>query len=99
MPLITSAEVTGRGTARPIGGITYPMRFRFVHDAGQAFRGYIELTAFGIPVMKVNETYRDGHARDVTPFGIDEGAKVDPATGGPSGRVDRLPVRSKEVST
>jgi hypothetical protein len=77
VPVITSAVLSGRGTARPVGGVTFPMRFRFIHEAGQAFRSSIELTAFGIPVMKVDETFRDGHGCGQTPFGIDEGGKVD----------------------
>jgi hypothetical protein len=77
VPVIHSAVLTGRGSARPIGDVAFPMRFRFVHEAGQAFRSYIELTAFGIPVMKVNETFRDGHARGETPFGTEEGEQVD----------------------
>src|SRR3712207_5432693 len=77
VPVLTSAVISGRGTARPVAGITFPMRFRFIHEAGRGFRSYIELTVFGIPVMKVDETYLDGHARGETPFGVEEGAKVD----------------------
>jgi hypothetical protein len=77
VPIITSAVLSGRGSARPVGGVTFPMRFRFIHEAGQAFRSYIELTAFGFPVLKVNEIFRDGHGRGETPFGTDEGDKVD----------------------
>jgi hypothetical protein len=77
VPVITTAVLTGRGTARPVGGVWFPMRFRFIHEAGRAFRSYIELTAFGVPIMKVNETFRDGHGRGETPFGIEEGGQVD----------------------
>jgi len=77
VPVITSAILTGRGAARPVGGVTFPMRFRFIHEAGQAFRSYIELTVFGLPVMKVNETFREGRGRGETPFGTEEGEKVD----------------------
>jgi Family of unknown function (DUF6544) len=74
---ITSAVLTGRGSARPVGPLTFPMRFRFVHQAGQAFRSYIELTAFGVPIMKVNETFRHGRGWGQTPFGVEEGEQID----------------------
>lgn len=61
----------------PVAGITFPMRFRFIHEAGHGFRSYIELTAFGWPVMKVNETYLDDHAQGETPLGLQEGQAID----------------------
>jgi hypothetical protein len=77
VPRITSAVLSGRGSARPLGHLTFPMRFRFVHQAGQAFRSYIELTAFGVPIMKVNETFRHGRGWGQTPFGVEEGEQID----------------------
>lgn len=77
VPVITSAVISGRGTARPGGGVSFPMRFRFIHEAGRAFRSYIQLTAFGVPILQVDETFRDGHGRGETPFGVEEGAQVD----------------------
>src|SRR5690349_11547704 len=57
VPVVTSAVLSGRGSARPVGGVSFPMRFRFVHQAGQAFWSSIELTAFGVTIMKVQETF------------------------------------------
>jgi hypothetical protein len=71
LPLIESAVLTGRATLR-LGGITCPGRFRFVHQAGQNYRHYIEVTLFGGPVMRVNEHYLDGVSRMALPFGVTE---------------------------
>lgn len=76
VPMIESAVLTGRARMR-IMGITFPARFRFVHDAGQDYRHYIETTIFGLPLMRVNEHYLDGEGRLELPFGVEEGAKVD----------------------
>ncbi len=77
IPLITSAVITGRAEVRPAGPITFPARFRFTHIVGQGYRHYIEATLFALPLMKVNERYLDGRGYGETPFGIDEGEKVD----------------------
>jgi hypothetical protein len=77
IPVITSAVITGRATVRPAGPITFPARFRFIHDAGKGYRHYIEATVFGLPLMTVNERYLDGRGYGETPFGIDQGDKVD----------------------
>jgi len=76
VPAIESAVITGRGTLR-VGGITFPARFRFTHDAGKGYRHYIEATWFGLPLMKVSEHYLDGKSRLELPFGVSEGPKVD----------------------
>jgi len=76
VPAIESAVLTGRAKMR-IMGITFPARFRFVHDAGQGYRHYIETTIFGLPLMTVNEHYLDGKSRLELPFGVEEGPKVD----------------------
>lgn len=60
VPVIESVVLTGRATLRPFGPITLPGRFRITHIAGQSYRHYIEATWFGIPIMKVNESYVDG---------------------------------------
>jgi hypothetical protein len=74
VPLITSAVISGRGTMRPFAGISFPARFRFMHEAGRTFRAYFELTVFGLPIMKVDEHYVDGAFRqEGTPAGVEEG--------------------------
>jgi hypothetical protein len=71
VPLIESAVLTGRGRLR-FSGLTFPTRFRFIHAAGRGYRHYIECTWFGLPVLKANEGYLDGHARMELPFGVVE---------------------------
>jgi hypothetical protein len=71
VPVISSAVISGRARMR-IGGISFPARFRFTHDAGQGYRHYIETTFFGRPLIKVNERYLDGEARLELPFGMVE---------------------------
>jgi len=79
LPRITSAVMTMRGSLR-FGGITFPARLRFTHDAGHGYRHYIEATVFGFPLMKVNERYVDGRARMELPVGVIENEpKVDMA--------------------
>ena len=68
IPVITSAVTTGRGWARPFGPFYWPMRYRFVHDAGRSYRHYIELTWFGLPLMKVNEQYVAGRSKFSIPI-------------------------------
>ncbi len=77
IPVITSAVVTGRAAMRPFGPLALPARLRFIHEAGKGYRHYIEITLFGLPVMKVNEWYLDGRGRMELPFGTDEGPKTD----------------------
>lgn len=77
LPRVNSAVISGRASLR-FSGITFPARFRFTHDAGQNYRHYIEATIFGLPLMKVNESYLDGHSRLELPIGIIENEpKVD----------------------
>jgi hypothetical protein len=74
---VDSAVLTGRGRLR-VSGITFPARLRFIHAAGRAYRHYIEATWFGLPLLRVNEWYRDGHARLELPFGtVSDEPKVD----------------------
>jgi len=78
-PVIESAVISGRAKMR-IGGFTFPARFRFTHEAGRNYRHYIEAAVLGIPAMKVNEHYLDGHSRLELPFGTVENApKIDMA--------------------
>jgi Family of unknown function (DUF6544) len=77
VPLISSAVVSGRATIKPFG-FALPARFRFTHQAGQAYRHYIEVTFFGVPIFKVNEHYLEGHGRlDLPIIGIAEGPHTD----------------------
>ena len=71
VPVIESAVISGRASLR-LKGITFPGRFRFTHQAGQDYRHYIEVTLFGFPLMKINESYLDRKARMELPFGITE---------------------------
>lgn len=61
IPVIRSAVISGRARLR-IKGLTLPARFRFYHDAGQAYYHQIQLTWFGRPVLSVHERYLDGEA-------------------------------------
>lgn len=80
VPVITSAVITGRAMMRPGGPITFPARFRFTHIAGQAYRHYIEITFFGLPLIVANERYIDGKGRmEISIIGNDQGAKIDQA--------------------
>jgi hypothetical protein len=58
-------------------GVTLPARLRFSHISGEDYRHYIEADFFGLPVLKVNEWFLDGHARLELPFGAVEN---DPCT-------------------
>jgi len=77
IPVIDTAIISGRGWLR-FGGIKFPARWRFIYDAGQGYRHYIEATLFGQPLLKVNEYFLDGQSRMELPFGIVENEeKVD----------------------
>ncbi|MDF1522124.1 MAG: hypothetical protein P1P87_04815 [Trueperaceae bacterium] len=79
VPVIDSAVISGRATLR-IMGVTFQGRFRFVHEAGRAYRHYLATTLFGVPLLRVNEWYRGGAARLELPFAVTEGEpKVDQA--------------------
>ena len=79
IPVYTSAVFTARGTLRFMG-ITFPARMRFIHLTGRGYRHYIETTFYGLPVLKVNEHYLDGHARLALPFAVvEDDPRVDSA--------------------
>jgi hypothetical protein len=79
IPLIESAVISGKVTLRMFGQ-TLPGRFRFTHNAGQDYRHYMEATWFGMPIMKVHETYIGGKSRLELPFGVvDDEPKVNQA--------------------
>lgn len=76
VPVVDTAVVSGRGTMR-ISGVTMPVRFRFTHRAGRAYRHHIETTFFGARLLEVDESYIDGTARLELPFGVSEGDRID----------------------
>jgi hypothetical protein len=76
VPVISTAVVSGRGTMR-VSGVTLPVRFRFTHATGEAYRHEIETTLYGIRLLTIDETFRDGTARLELPFGVSEGPNVD----------------------
>ena len=71
IPLIETCVISGRGSLRA-AGLRLPMRFRFTHEAGQNYRHYFEVTFFGLPVLKINESYVDGKERMEFPWGVME---------------------------
>ena len=64
--------VSGHGWLKPAGPWYLPARFRFVHDAGNAYAHDIAITWFGLNVLRVDERYVDGRARMALPFGVEE---------------------------
>ncbi len=76
LPVIDTAVMSGRGTMR-IAGVTLPVRWRFLHDTGQAYRHRIEATWFGLRMLTIDELYLDGSARLELPFGVVTGPKTD----------------------
>lgn len=74
---MTARPVTRRGFLKmgyaAVGGAVVARNWRW-HEG---YRHYIEATVFALPLMKVNERYLDGRGYGETPFGIDEGEKVD----------------------
>ncbi len=69
VPVIESVVITGRATIRPVMRIPLPARFVFIHDAGKAYRHYIEATFFTLPFLRVNEGIVDGKSFFEAPFG------------------------------
>jgi hypothetical protein len=72
IPVIHSAVISGRAIIRPVGPINIPARFRFTHLAGQDYRHYIEATIFGMPMLKINESYMKSSSRQEMPWGTTE---------------------------
>jgi len=64
--------VSGHAWLKPAGPWYLPARFRFVHDAGNAYAHDIAITWFGLNVLRVDERYVDGRARMALPFGVEE---------------------------
>ncbi len=68
VPVIETVVIKGRAEISPFG-VKFPARFLFVHNAGQDYRHYIEATWFGLPFMKVNESYVNGDSHFELPIG------------------------------
>jgi hypothetical protein len=71
VPLVETVVVSGRGSLR-LAGLTLPMRVRFSHAAGRSYRHDIDCTWFGLPIVRVKETFVGGRARLDLPFGVVE---------------------------
>ncbi|MGD8403621.1 MAG: hypothetical protein PVJ21_08165 [Anaerolineales bacterium] len=71
IPVIETAVIKGQAVLSPFG-FKLPSRFIFVHNAGKDYRHYIESTWFGLPVMRVNESYVDGKSYFELPIGTFE---------------------------
>jgi hypothetical protein len=71
VPRIESAVFSGRGRMT-LGPLTFPIRFRFVHQYGEVqegYRHYFQGTWFGLPIFSANEWYLGGQLRMETPGG------------------------------
>jgi hypothetical protein len=68
LPVVKTALVMGKAKLT-FNGLTFPARFKFYHDAGNAYYHHIQLLWFGLPVLTVHERYRDGTAEMALPGG------------------------------
>ena len=68
LPVVETALIMGRAKLR-FNGLTFPARFKFYHDAGDAYYHHIQLLWFGLPILTVHERYRDGAAEMALPMG------------------------------
>jgi hypothetical protein len=68
LPAVETALVMGKAKLT-FNGLTFPARFKFYHDAGDAYYHHIQLLWFGLPMLTVHERYRDGVAEMALPMG------------------------------
>lgn len=68
LPVVETALIMGKAKLT-FNGLTFPARFKFYHDAGNAYYHHIQLLWFGQPVLTVHERYRDGVAELALPMG------------------------------
>lgn len=79
-PRIESLVVCGR--ARANFGLWLPLRYRLVHRPGHAFERYMEITWFGLPVLKAIDRYVGGMGmtgpvgHEATGPAVDQGANM-----------------------
>lgn len=59
-PRVETAVVWGRGEFNLNGMLWFPMRFKSYHVAGREFRRDMELTWFGMPILRGYDSYIDG---------------------------------------
>lgn len=71
IPVIETVVIKGRAVLKPFGP-EMSSRFIFVHNAGKDYRHYIESTWFGLPIMRINESYVDGNSYFELPIGTFE---------------------------
>jgi hypothetical protein len=67
IPVVETALIIGR-VDMVIGGIPCKGRFKFFHQAGAAYYHEIQITWFGLPLITVDEQYKDGQAIMHLPF-------------------------------
>ncbi len=68
IPVVSTVVIKGRAVISPFR-LKMQARFIFVHNAGKDYRHYIEATCFGLPIMKINESYIDGKSHFELPVG------------------------------
>lgn len=80
IPQIETLSVYGRAEAN--FGFWVPLRYRLVHHAGHAFERYMEVTWFGLPILKAIDRYFQGKGK-TGPLGheavgpaVDQGANM-----------------------
>ncbi len=80
VPRMDTLAVYGRAQAN--FGLWMPLRYRLVHAPGHAFERYMEVTWFGLPVLKAVDRYVDGKGmtgpigREAKGPEIDQGANM-----------------------
>jgi hypothetical protein len=75
IPQVDSMVAWGR--ARANFGLWMPLRFRLYHRPGHDFRRDMEVTWFGLPVLKAVDQYLNGHGMTGPVGSAETGAKVD----------------------
>lgn len=80
VPRVESLVVYGRGRAN--FGIWLPLRYRLAHRSGYAFQRDMEVTWFGLPILRAVDRYMDGRGmtgplgHEATGPAVDQGANM-----------------------